>query len=129
MRTLSSARAHHGGIDLAAPPGTVVVAAREGRVEKIGWDRRSGWYVKIEHPVGWSTSYCHLREDPRKRGLREGLMVRAAQSIGLVGSTGRSSGPHLHFTLFNPEGERVDPVPHLMTPLQTYRLLVRAGEP
>lgn len=126
MRTLQSARAHHGGIDLAAPAGTVVVAAREGRVEKIGWDKRSGWYVKIAHPLGWSTVYCHLREDPKKRGLRTGLSVGAAQSIGLVGSTGKSSGPHLHFTLVDPRGRRVDPVPHLMTPLETYQLLVRA---
>ena len=124
-RILGGKRQYHRGVDLAAPPGTKVLAAREGIVDKTSWDARSGWYVAVNHPGGWRTAYCHLRSDP-SRFVRPGQVVRTGQHIGKVGSTGRSTGPHLHLTL-RFQGSTVDPLPHMLTPLETYYWLQTWG--
>jgi murein DD-endopeptidase MepM/ murein hydrolase activator NlpD len=83
----------HEGIDLAAAPGTRVVAMGEGRVREAGWRKGWGYTVLVAHPNGLTTRYAHLRRPPR---VRVGQPVHPGTRLGEVGSTGRASGPHLH---------------------------------
>ncbi len=87
------------GIDLAAPTGTPVLASASGTVliARNGWNGAYGNLVIIVHPNGTRTLYAHLS----KINTRTGAQVRQGQVIGYVGSTGRSTGPHLHFEIFN----------------------------
>lgn len=96
----------HTGIDLAAPEGTPVAAAYGGRVTDSGENDVWGKYVLVEHSDGFETYYCHLSEiyAPEETVLRKG------ETLGLVGSTGWSTGPHLHFEV-RIDGIRVDPEP------------------
>jgi murein DD-endopeptidase MepM/ murein hydrolase activator NlpD len=128
-RRIYGHRELHGGVDLRAPVGSAVVAARHGRVARIGYDRRAGWYVCLEHEQGWQTIYCHLRVDPRKAGLFVGQRVAAGQVIGQVGMTGRTTGPHLHFGVKDPRGTHRDPLMHLFTPAETLAILQRWTRP
>lgn len=114
-RTWGRRHEFHRGIDLVAPAGSYVVAAREGRVTEVAYDRRCGWYLKVVHPRGWQTVYCHLLENPRQGGIRPGMSVVAGQVLGRVGRTGRSTGYHLHFGLIDPRGRPRDPERHLMS--------------
>ena len=85
----------HKGVDFAAPIGTPIMAAGNGIVRKARWFGSFGKYVRIAHANGYETAYAHLsRIAP---GVREGSRVRQGQIIGHVGSTGRSTGPHLHY--------------------------------
>ena len=85
---------NHDGVDIAAPRGTSVFAAAEGSVLKTGFDPEGyGRFVEIRHPNGMSTLYGHLS----RLDVASGDRIGAGQRIGLVGSTGRSTGPHLHF--------------------------------
>ncbi|WP_291431599.1 M23 family metallopeptidase [Deinococcus sp.] len=94
-RVLGGVREHHWGVDIAAPEGTLVRAARSGRVleSRPDYDRGWGWTVVLKHPDGWITRYAHLSTNLVKKGE---LAVRG-QPVGRVGNTGRSTGPHLHF--------------------------------
>lgn len=94
-RVLDGVREMHYGIDIVAPTGTLVRAARSGRVleSRPDFDRGWGWTVVLEHPDGWITRYAHLSANLVKKGE---LVVRG-QPLGRVGNTGRSTGPHLHF--------------------------------
>ncbi|MFT4924660.1 MAG: murein DD-endopeptidase MepM/ murein hydrolase activator NlpD [Phenylobacterium sp.] len=83
----------HRGVDYAAKTGTPVVAAGNGRVLKSTYNRFNGNYVFIEHGNGITTKYLHFS----KRAVKKGARVKQGQVIGYVGSTGLSSGPHLHF--------------------------------
>jgi len=83
----------HTGIDIAAPIGTRVKAAKDGRVVFAGWNGGYGKMIIIRHQFGYSTVYGHLS----RISVRRGQYVRAGQVIGRVGSTGMSTGPHLHF--------------------------------
>jgi murein DD-endopeptidase MepM/ murein hydrolase activator NlpD len=103
---ISGKMASHAGIDLAAPMGTEVYAAREGRVLESGVDPTLGQYIVIEHEGGWSSVYGHL--SARRARLNE--RVESGMMIGNVGSTGLSTGPHLHFEVRN-RGEPRDPEP------------------
>lgn len=85
----------HGGIDLSAKPGTPIYAMLPGEVAHIGYDSRSGNYIKLRHG-NFTVSYCHLI---RKPNLPIGSKVFPGQPVAHVGSTGRSTGPHLHITL------------------------------
>lgn len=94
-RTLEGEGEMHYGVDIVAPLGTVVRAARSGRVleSRPDFQRGWGWTVVIEHPDGWITRYAHLSANL----IKQGELVVQGQVIGRVGSTGRSTGPHLHF--------------------------------
>lgn len=127
MRRMQGGRRLHRGVDLVAPPGSYVVAAREGLVADAGRARACGWYVTVKHPNGWRTVYCHLRSDPRRLGIAEGLRVPAMGVVGEVGSTGHSTGPHLHFSLLDDRGHAHDPLLALYTPAETLRVLRRMG--
>jgi murein DD-endopeptidase MepM/ murein hydrolase activator NlpD len=97
----------HAGIDFAAPPGTPILAAGAGRVVEAGPNGGYGRWVKISHSGGLATGYAHLsRIAP---GVRRSARVRQGQVIGFVGSSGLSTGPHLHFELHR-NGRPVDPL-------------------
>ncbi len=107
-RSVSSAFMHS-GVDLAAPSGTPVYAASAGVVLGARPNGGYGNWIQIDHPEKLSTVYAHLsRFAP---GLKAGAPVRRGELIGFVGSTGRSTGPHLHFELLA-DGAPVDPIAH-----------------
>ncbi len=94
----------HRGLDLAAPAGTAVLAPWEGKVVSTGFDSGYGNYVVVEHPEGFRTRYAHLETAT----VRKGDAVSAGEELGTVGSSGRSTGAHLHFEVIR-NGEQVDP--------------------
>jgi murein DD-endopeptidase MepM/ murein hydrolase activator NlpD len=89
----TNTKAMHQGIDYACPNGTPVIATAPGQVNRAGWSDAYGYLIEITHDNGVSTRYAHLS----KIGVNPGQQVEAGQEIGFVGSTGRSSGPHLHY--------------------------------
>jgi murein DD-endopeptidase MepM/ murein hydrolase activator NlpD len=101
----------HSGIDLGAPMGTPVLAAKSGRVEFAGWSGGYGNLVELSHD-NMGTRYAHLAAIYVAPGQR----VVRGQQVGIVGSTGRSTGPHLHFEIMVPSAEgwaTLDPAPYL----------------
>jgi len=98
----------HSGLDLAAPMGTEVYAARDGSVGSIGYDPVLGKMVILNHEAGYQTIYGHLEEI----SVRLNEEVRSGMIIGAVGTTGHSTGPHLHFEIRR-KGATRDPVPLL----------------
>jgi murein DD-endopeptidase MepM/ murein hydrolase activator NlpD len=127
----SSARRHpvtrrvvpHHGVDFAAAPGTPITATSDGRVVSVGWDGALGQAVRLRHGSEYVTVYGHMRGFAR--GIKSGVEVRQGQVIGYVGSTGRATGPHLHYTVLqhgrpiNPmtiKNESVDPLDDRMLP-------------
>ena len=96
----------HRGIDFAAPQGTPVYAAGDGLIEKAGWSGSYGKYIRIRHGGSFKTAYAHLRGFAN--GITEGARVKQRQVIGYIGSTGRSTGPHLHYEVIK-DGEQVNP--------------------
>ena len=127
LRRLEGKKKLHKGVDLVAPSGSFVVAAREGRVTDVGRAAACGWYVTVEHSNSWRTVYCHLRKDPRILGIQSGLAVPVMGVVGEVGSTGHSTGPHLHFSLLDDRGQARDPLLALYTPAETLVLLRKMG--
>ena len=101
----------HSGVDLAGPQGTPIVATRDGTVTmaKTGYNGGNGNYVTINHGDGFSSSYLHMLEN---RQVSKGQSVKAGQIIGYMGSTGISTGPHLHFTIYY-NGATVNPASYL----------------
>ncbi len=97
----------HAGIDFAAPPGTPILAAGDGRVVEAGRKGGYGNWVKIAHANGMATGYAHMSRIGA--GVRRSARIRQGQVIGFVGSTGMSTGPHLHFELHQ-AGKPVDPL-------------------
>lgn len=97
----------HLGVDFAAPRGTPVRAVASGTVTEAGWAGELGRCVRLEHAGTLTSVYGHLARFAD--GLREGMRVERAQVIGYVGSSGLSTGPHLHFALGR-GGEYVDPM-------------------
>jgi len=93
-RMPGQAARNHEGVDIAAPWGTSVYVSAEGSVLRTGYDPAGyGRFVEIRHPNGMTTLYGHLS----RLDVASGDTVEAGARIGLVGSTGRSTGPHLHF--------------------------------
>lgn len=85
----------HNGTDFAAPRGTPIMAAGAGVVERANRFGSFGNYIRIQHANGYETAYAHL--NGFARGIRAGARVQQGQTIGYVGTTGRSTGPHLHY--------------------------------
>ena len=85
----------HRGLDFAAPTGTPVFAAGDGIIEKAGWKGSYGKYIRIRHTGTYKTAYAHL--SGFHKNIRVGKRVSQGKIIGYVGSTGRSTGPHLHY--------------------------------
>ncbi len=96
----------HSGIDYSAPKGTTVFASGAGTIIKKYVSTSYGNFVQIKHANGFSSAYAHL--DDYAPGIKEGASVSKGQVIGFVGSTGRSTAPHLHYEL-RYKGERIDP--------------------
>jgi murein DD-endopeptidase MepM/ murein hydrolase activator NlpD len=97
----------HTGVDWAAPSGTPIYASGNGVVEKAGWESGYGKYVRLRHTNGYETAYGHMTAFAR--GVEEGTHVRQGQVIGFVGSTGLSTGSHLHYEILV-NGRFVDPM-------------------
>ena len=97
----------HGGIDFAAPIGTPIYASGEAQIEFAGPKGPNGNFVKLKHTNGWETLYLHMNRFAD--GIVEGAHVNQGQQIGEIGTTGRSTGPHLHYEV-HINGEQVDPL-------------------
>jgi len=91
---LLNTRKMHTGVDWACAPGTPIIAAGNGTIEEVGRKGAYGNYIRIRHANGYQTAYGHMS---RFANVRPGMKVRQGQVIGYVGSTGLSSGPHVHF--------------------------------
>ena len=85
----------HKGTDFAAPMGTPIMASGDGIIKKAGWCGGGGNCVKIKHNSTYQTVYAHMSKFAR--GIKSGVRVKQGQTIGYVGSTGKSTGPHLHY--------------------------------
>ena len=85
----------HKGTDFAAPMGTPIMASGDGVIKKAGWCGGGGNCVKIKHNSTYETVYAHMSKFAR--GIKSGVRVKQGQTIGYVGSTGKSTGPHLHY--------------------------------
>ena len=88
----------HKGTDFAAPTGTPVYAAGSGTILRASWNGGYGNYIKVKHTRGYETAYAHLSR--YAKGLKSGRKVRQGEIIGYVGSTGASTGPHLHYEVY-----------------------------
>jgi len=97
----------HTGVDWASSTGTPVFAAGTGVIDKIGWEGGYGKYIRIRHANGYETAYGHL--SAFARSMEAGKKVRQGQVIGYVGSTGLSTGAHLHYEILI-NGRFVDPM-------------------
>ncbi len=96
----------HKGIDFAASRGTPIYAAGDGRISYIGNKGGYGKYIRIHHHSGLATAYAHMSRF--KKGLRKGSRVQQGKIIGYVGTTGRSTGPHLHYEILS-NGRQINP--------------------
>ncbi len=95
----------HTGTDFAAPTGTPIMASGDGKVIKVGWCGGGGNCVKIKHNSTYQTVYAHMSKFGR--GIRKGVRVKQGQIIGYVGSTGMSTGPHLHYEVIE-NGKKIN---------------------
>ena len=102
---ISKVRKNHTGVDMACPTGTPIYAAMSGTVSTSGWSNVYGYYVIIKHKDNYQTLYGHMSKIIAQKGAK----VSQGEKIGLVGSTGYSTGPHLHFTVYK-NGALVNPV-------------------
>jgi murein DD-endopeptidase MepM/ murein hydrolase activator NlpD len=96
-------REFHSGLDMPAPMGSYLRAWADGVVKTVAYDGRCGWHV-IVTSGSWTSAYCHISGV----AVQQGQSVRAGEIVAAVGSTGRSTGPHLHWTL-RYEGKLVNP--------------------
>jgi murein DD-endopeptidase MepM/ murein hydrolase activator NlpD len=101
--------AHHAGIDFSAPIGTAILASGNGKVSKVGRDPAYGIFVEIEHADGFTSKYAHARAT----FVKEGQSVVRGQKIAEVGSTGRSTSPHLHYEIAR-HGNTINPMQALV---------------
>lgn len=111
MRThpVLGGRRSHKGVDLAAPSGTPIYATADGYVSKAEWFSSYGNFVSIEHGAELQTRYAHMS----RIAVAPGTRVKKGELIGYVGSTGRSTGPHLHYEV-RIDGQAVNPVPYMV---------------
>jgi len=117
-------RANHKGIDLAAPSGTPIYATADGTVERANWFSSYGNYIQIDHGNAIETRFGHLS----RIVVSDGQKVHKGDLIGYVGSTGRSTGPHLHYEV-RIAGKPVDPRPFMVETeaQETFRLAMGPG--
>ncbi len=101
-------RRAHKGIDLAGPVGTPVYATADGVISKAEWFSSYGLFVSIEHGGALQTRYGHMS----RLNVASGQQVQKGDLIGFIGSTGRSTGPHLHYEV-RVNGEAVNPLPYM----------------
>ena len=106
MRTLFGYTRMHKGVDFGAPTGTPILAAGDGVVDYVGRNGAYGNYVRLRHNSTYKTAYAHMSRFAS--GLARGARVRQGEIIGYVGSSGRSTGPHLHYEVLVND-ERIDP--------------------
>ena len=97
----------HRGLDFAAPSGTPVFAAGDGIIEKAGWNGSYGRYIRIRHTGTYKTAYAHL--SGINKNVRVGKRVLQGKTIGYVGSSGRSTGPHLHYEVLR-NNKQINPM-------------------
>lgn len=126
MRThpVLGGRRAHTGIDLAAPTGTPIYATADGIVSKAERFSSYGLYVSIEHGAQLQTRFAHMS----RIAVANGERVKKGDIIGYVGSTGRSTGPHLHYEV-RVAGEAVNPIPYMVETeaQQAYALVMAEG--
>jgi murein DD-endopeptidase MepM/ murein hydrolase activator NlpD len=106
---INGKRLFHDGIDVVAPVKSPVMATADGVVTFAGWDGGLGWVVTIDHGHGYKTRYGHNHKLLVKKGAR----VRRGDVIALEGSTGRTTGPHVHYEVIR-EGTKVNPSRYLV---------------
>lgn len=111
LRTSSFSDDHY-GIDLAASPGTPLVACFAGTVVDTGEEEDDGVYVEIKTEDGYVVRYSHCDSVT----VDEGASVDAGQQVATVGNTGHSTGPHVHMELRDSDGEELDPMDYLQAP-------------
>jgi murein DD-endopeptidase MepM/ murein hydrolase activator NlpD len=97
----------HAGVDFAAPTGTPIMAAGDGVVGIAGFNGGYGRYIRLRHEGGYDTAYAHM--SAFGKGIRPGVRVRQGQIIGYVGSSGLSTGPHLHYEVLL-KGRQINPM-------------------
>lgn len=107
----TSERAFHSGLDLRADSGTPIYSPADGEVVFSGWDGEFGLCVRVKHGYGLDTGYFHLS----KTEVRQGDRLRRGEPLGEVGSSGRSTAPHLHYEVYV-NGVARDPSPYILTP-------------
>ncbi|RGP42019.1 Lysostaphin [Altererythrobacter insulae] len=119
MRThpVLGSRRKHKGIDLAAPTGTPIYATADGMVGRAEWFSSYGLYIEIDHGAELETRYAHMS----RLAVAEGQWVSKGDLIGYVGSTGRSTGPHLHYEV-RVSGVAVNPIPYMVEAPVTQQL-------
>jgi murein DD-endopeptidase MepM/ murein hydrolase activator NlpD len=105
---ISGVRRFHSAIDLAAPTGVPIKAAQDGKVSVVGVNATYGRFVILEHAGGYQTMYAHMSVV----SVKQGASVTQGSKIGEVGSTGYSTGPHLHFAVYK-NGRAVNPLEFL----------------
>lgn len=98
----------HSGLDISASPGNPIHATADGVVSHSGWSQNSGFVVVLEHGCGYSTIYAHNKSNAVKVGQR----IKAGDIVGYVGSTGKSTGPHVHYEVWK-NGKNVNPQEYL----------------
>lgn len=125
MRThpVLGGRRNHKGVDLAAPTGTPVYATADGIVGKAEWFSSYGLYVEIGHGADLETRYAHMS----KLAVAAGERVHKGDLIGYVGSTGRSTGPHLHYEV-RIAGLAVNPIPYMVESQAQQAFVLARGE-
>ena len=101
---ISGEQTFHSGVDISATPGMPIRATADGVVSYSGWTQSSGYVVVIEHGCGFSTAYAHNRSNVVKVGQR----VKRGEIVGSVGSSGKSTGPHVHYEVWE-KGKRINP--------------------
>ncbi|MCB2088328.1 MAG: M23 family metallopeptidase [Sphingomonadaceae bacterium] len=116
-------RRAHKGVDLAAPTGTPVYATADGVISKAEWFSSYGLYISIEHGAKLQTRYAHMS----KLAVASGERVKKGDIIGYVGSTGRSTGPHLHYEV-RVAGTAVNPIPYMVESDAQQAFAVALGE-
>ncbi|HEY2204031.1 MAG TPA: M23 family metallopeptidase [Pseudonocardia sp.] len=99
----------HYGIDLANKIGTPIYAVTDGTVISSGPASGFGMWVRLQHPGGWISVYGHINRSL----VRVGQKVKAGEQIAEIGNRGQSTGPHLHFEIWDPSGKKLNPLPWL----------------